>query len=214
MKKILFISTTAILLSTFSSRATITFTETGTGGTIRDNNPNGFSSQITIAQNVTISDITVHLNFTGGYNGDLYAYLTHDGSTAILLNRINNDASGMDVYFNDSGSYDDIHMATGIPSGTYSSDGRFADPSDLAAIASASRTRTLSSFFGANSSGTWTLFVADMDPGAQSTLTSWDMEITGVPEPTNVALLAFGGIFVFVQSMRLLKKKSQNQQSV
>jgi subtilisin-like proprotein convertase family protein len=214
MKNFLFISTTAILLSVFSSEATVTLSQTGVGGIISDDNPSGFISQITFEQNVTISDLTVHLNFTGGYNGDLYAYLTHDGTTAILLNRINNDASGMDVYFNDAAITSDIHMATGIPSGIFNSDGRFADPSDLAAIAGATRTRTLSSFFDGNSSGTWTLFVADMDPGAQSTLTSWEMEITGVPEPTNIALLAFGGIFVCVQSRRWLKGKSQNQQSV
>lgn len=120
----------------------------------------------------------------------------------------------MDVYFNDEAITSDIHTAVGIPSGAYNSDGRFADPSDLAAIADATRTRTLSSFFGGNSSGTWTLFVADMDPGAQSTLTDWEMEITGVPEPTNIALIAFGGIFVCVQSRRWLKEKTQNQQSV
>ena len=47
----------------------------------------------------------------------------------------------------------------------------------------------LSNFTGLNPNGTWTLFVADQSAGAQSTLQSWSMTITGVPEPSCALLL-------------------------
>ena len=65
--------------------------ESGTLNTaIPDNNLTGISSTIDIssAPFSTVTDVNVRLNISGGYNGDLYVYLTHDGATAILLNRI------------------------------------------------------------------------------------------------------------------------------
>jgi subtilisin-like proprotein convertase family protein len=216
MKNLFLASLMTLLIFEVSANATVTLSGSGSGGTVSDNNPNGFISQITFAQNITIENVVVHLTFSGGYNGDLYAYLVHDGATAILLNRIGtagagtfgNSGAGMNVYLNDSVAASDIHTAgTLISAGTYGSDGRYADPSDLNAVQSAGRTRLLTSFNGGQSYGTWTLFVADVDSGAQSTLTGWDMEITGVPEPINCALLMFGGIFVCVQGRRWLKNK-------
>src|SRR4029079_4167785 len=37
---------------------------------------------------LSISSVTVALNISGGYNGDLYAYLSHDGVLVPLLNRV------------------------------------------------------------------------------------------------------------------------------
>jgi hypothetical protein len=47
-------------------------------------------------------------------------------------------------------------------------------------------------FGGANANGTWTLFLADLSGGDISTLVSWGMDISVVPEPITYALLAFG----------------------
>jgi len=54
---------------------------------------------------LSLSDITVTLNVSGGYNGDLYPYLSHHGALVLLSNRIGVSASnphgasgaGMDV---------------------------------------------------------------------------------------------------------------------
>src|ERR1022692_2056889 len=49
----------------------------------------GVSSQITISgASSSFSDISVAINVSGGYNGDLYAYLSYDGKLVPLLDRI------------------------------------------------------------------------------------------------------------------------------
>src|SRR2546423_205875 len=59
-------------------------------GLIPDGSLNGLSDTRTLSgiSQPQISDVKVTLNLSGGYNGDLYAYLSH-GSTgfAVLLNR-------------------------------------------------------------------------------------------------------------------------------
>jgi hypothetical protein len=44
--------------------------------------------------------------------------------------------------------------------------------------------------------GAWTLFFADLSGGGSPTrIQTWELEITAVPEPVNVALGIFGGLF-------------------
>ena len=77
--------------------ASATLYQSGTLNTvIPDNNLTGISSSIDVssAPFSTITDVNVRLTVSGGYNGDLYAYLTHDGATAILLNRIGTAGGG------------------------------------------------------------------------------------------------------------------------
>ena len=194
---------------------------------VPDNNLSGISSSINVssAPFSTITDVNVPLTISGGYNGDLYAYLTHDGATAILLNRIGTtgdgniqgtygfNGAGMNAWLDDAAS--DIHTSggNGFLSGTYGADGRNASPNNLSAINSAGRTQLLNGFNNQSPSGSWTLFVADANGGAQSTLSSWEMEITGVPEPVNVALGIFGGFFVALQGWRWWKQKSSLKSS-
>lgn len=45
---------------------------------------------------------------------------------------------------------------------------------------------------GEDTSGKWTLFLADLDYGAQGQLTSWGMVITTTPEPGTWQLLGAG----------------------
>jgi subtilisin-like proprotein convertase family protein len=49
----------------------------------------------------------------------------------------------------------------------------------------------LSSFNGLSADGTWTLFLADMSASEESTLVSWGLQITAVPEPVTVTLAIF-----------------------
>jgi hypothetical protein len=54
---------------------------------------------------------------------------------------------------------------------------------------------TLVSFNGSVADGTWTLYFADLSSGGgTSTLDSWSLDITAVPEPGTVALGIFGAL--------------------
>ena len=222
MKNLLSFVATAMMAGSLTLPAQITNTVVGGGGVVPDNNPSGFASSVTIgpASGIDlISGVGVTLNLTGGYNGDLYAYVTHNGSMAILLNRIGTTGSGtfgfgdpgMSVLFRDENP--NIHTfgnGGGFPlTGTFGSDGRFADPSNLNAVFSATPSRFLSTFNNTSANGTWTLFVADLDGGFQSTVSSWTLAVTGVPEPSvNAAFGIFCGIFALRQGSNWWKRKT------
>lgn len=184
---------------------------TGINQTIPDGNPNGIFSQITVSNiPARLYNVSVNLDITGGFNGDLYAYLVYNNGSSpatqiILLNRIGNSAtnlfgsqdSGLNVTFSDS-ALTDIHLAPetgGSLTGTFQVDGRQVNPQ--LALDTSARTTFLSSLNGFSPDGTWTLFVADMAGGDvnTSTLVSWGLTIVTVPEPATVQLvLVLGGL--------------------
>ena len=139
----------------------------------------------------------------------MYAYLSYDGVLVPLLNRVGvqtgNPFGSADSGFNItlvSSGYGNIHAASagdnGTPlSGTYLADGQNINPlSPASSFNPNGGTITLDiSFGGLNPNGTWTLFIADLSAGGQSQLVSWSLGITAVPEPVNVALGLFGGLF-------------------
>jgi len=147
-----------------------------------------------------ISDVTVTLNISGGYNGDLYGYLilgnTPGTSPQItLLNRVGLTVDNTDGYGNtgfaitlsDAGTAG-LHLyqehggeLTGQLTGTWQPDSGDATFNSV--------------FYGQNPNNTWTLFLEDESPGGQSTLISWSLDVTAVPEPVNVALAIFGVLF-------------------
>jgi hypothetical protein len=165
-----------------------------------------------------ISDVSVTLNISGGYNGDLYAYLSYGGVLVPLLNRVgvtSGDAfgygdTGFNVTLSSAGAYD-VHSygshspsfsGTGQLTGTWQPDGRNIDPQSApSAFDSASRVN-FGSFNNMSPNGTWTLFFADLSAGAQSQIVSWSLDITAVPEPVNVALSILAGIFLIVTLAR------------
>ena len=58
-------------------------------GDIPQGSLSGWSDSRTLSGEAgTISSITVNLDISGGYNGNLYGYLTYDGVLAALLNRV------------------------------------------------------------------------------------------------------------------------------
>src|SRR5262245_12759647 len=76
----------------FSSRAD-TFTYS-VGATIPDGNLNGVqNSQVITGLSGPITDLNVTLQISGGFNGDFYAFLTHDNATVILLNRVGRNST-------------------------------------------------------------------------------------------------------------------------
>jgi subtilisin-like proprotein convertase family protein len=167
--------------------------------TVPDNDDVGLTSTQTVSGNsiTQIESITVTINLTGGWNGDLYAHLVHDSGFSVLLNRPGRSladpdgagSSGMVINFEDA-ALSDIHtaipMSGGSFSGTFQPDGRTTDPYDV--LDSDSRPAMLSSFTGLNANGNWTLFIADQSAGETSTLQSWSVTITGVPEPSTLLL--------------------------
>jgi subtilisin-like proprotein convertase family protein len=183
------------------------------GGNIPDGSTVGWSDTHSIngAAGTTITSVDVRLNVTGGFNGDLYAYLSHDGVLVPLLNRVGITAtspssgfgysqSGFNVTFSASGA-GDVHfynrdtptITGGQLMGTWQPDGRNIGPlSSATSFDAATSSRTLlDAFNGHNPNGTWTLFIADLSAGGgQSHVQSWELDITAVPEPAQFALIA------------------------
>lgn len=121
----------------------------------------------------------------------------HDTGYAVLLNRPGRSLTtpegsatvGMNLTFSDFAALDvhtGIPMSGGAVTGTWQPDGRITDP--LSVLDTDPRPAMLSDFNTLDPSGTWTLFVADQSPGETSTLQSWSMSITGVPEPATAIL--------------------------
>jgi len=195
----------AALVGTASATIEVVNQDWSVGQTIADNS----SSGLTVSQNFTgladtISEVDVRLNISGGYNGDLYGYLTYNGQTVVLLNHVaggslsayGSSASGFGVgtlgtdtgrsesiTLSDLGGSGAIHDVGGSPVavGNYT-----PDSGSSGAFATA--------FNGANPNGTWTLFLADLSAGNQSTLVSWGLDISVVPEPITYALGIFAGL--------------------
>ena len=175
------------------------------GGTITDGSLNGLADTINVSgiSQPQVSGVSVTINLSGGYNGDLYAYLSHGSGMAILLNRVGVGSASGDA-FGASGSGMVITFTTGQPnihfalgsgtSGTFAPDGRAINPlSAPSAFDSAATTANFSTFNNLDPNGGWTLFFADtVTGGGTPTLNSWSLDITAVvPEPVSVALAVF-----------------------
>ena len=194
-----------------TASATVIYDYTGPDTAIPDANANGVAFNFSYTGDITaIDSMTVTLNISGGWNGDLYIYLTHGDGFAVLVNRIGrtlgsdlgSPISGFTtVMFSDTGANGDIHSAAGSSiTGAWEPDGRFIDPAS--ALDTTPRTALLSSFDGLNPDGSWTLFVADLSGGDMSMLTDFSVDVTPVPEPVNVALAIFAGLAVASYAIR------------
>jgi len=88
MKKFILLATMA---SALAAHATIYTTNWNTGfangGVVPDNNFSGWSDTRTVSTMPagTFAGLTVNLQLSGGWNGDLYAYLVHDSGFTVLL---------------------------------------------------------------------------------------------------------------------------------
>jgi subtilisin-like proprotein convertase family protein len=194
---------TAMFASTISrvsamGPGTISYSWSGSQ-TIPDNNASGlaYSFNISAGSPLIVTNVTVDLTIAGGWNGDLYAYLSHGSGFSVLLNRLGSTAanpggsgvSGLNVELSDS-YLTDIHTFTGNPlTGNFAPDGRNVNP--FATLDTDPRTALLGNFVGLDPNGTWTLFFADLSPLAASTVQSWTVNVgVTVPEPGSLSLLA------------------------
>jgi hypothetical protein len=207
-----------MLLGGAAQGALYTYSFTGgfaNSGNIPDGNPTGWFDSQTISgiNQFAITDISVKLNVSWGFNGDLYAYLSYDGILVPLLNRVGVTSgnafgygdAGFDVTLSSSAA-NDVHFygnfspgfnGSGQLTNVWQPDGRDIDPNSTpSAFDSASRV-TFGSYNDLNPNGTWTLFFADMSAGGgTSQVVSWELDIAAVPEPMNVALGIFAGAFL------------------
>ena len=181
---------------------------------IPDNNASGVAYSFNfVGGPLVVTNVSVSLNIAGGWDGDLYAYLSHGSGFSVLLNRIGSTSgnsggsgvSGMNVLLSDSYAID-IHTATNNPlTGNFAPDGRNVSP--FTALNTDPRTALLSSFNGIDPNGSWTLFFADVSPLAISTIQSWSVNIGAtVPEPGSLALVALAGTVLLAR--RFARKTS------
>jgi hypothetical protein len=173
---------------------------------IPDANLSGWSDSHTFSGlPVQITDVSVKLDISGGYNGDLYAYLSFGNVLLPLLNRVGVGSgnafgysdSGMNVTLSDDGA-GNIHLygGGGVPSGTWQPDGRNISPLGAPSSFDAAGTVSFANYQNLNPNGVWTLFIADVSGGGgQSVLNSWELDITAVPEPVNWALAVLAAVF-------------------
>jgi subtilisin-like proprotein convertase family protein len=160
---------------------------------IPDGDPSGVSDTIILTSSITsITAVSVNLDLSAGFNGDLYVYLRHGGALAVLLNRTgrtDTDASG----YADSGFAVVLADATGrdihnyqsvqapVPgsklTGVWAPDARAADPDSV--TETSGRSAYLSVFNGMPAAGEWTLFLADLSTGDASVLNHWSLRIEG-----------------------------------
>ena len=219
MKKLCVIILVALALGTAVPAVAYAFSGvvTNLSTIIPDDDPNGIqSSQTLTGIPATITHVSVTLNITGGVNGDLYAYLLHNSTQAVLLNRVGRtgtssvgypdagfglDAASGDFTFDDQAGHDMHYYRTftyalngsGQLTGSWQPDGRALDPESAgSAFNTAPRSNPLSLFNGMDGNGLWTLFVADVSPLGESTLVSWGLDITIIPEPASAILLCCG----------------------
>lgn len=169
------------------------------GQAIPDGDPGGMASVVNISvpcNQIVPGSLTVNLNITGTYSGDLYAYLVHGSGFAVLLNRVGVSAtdslgygdSGLNVQFSDGAANGNIHFYQQVTApaagsqltGAWAPDGRAASP--FAVTGREAATATLSSFNGIDPNGEWVLYVADVSGGDLHSLVSWSLEMEAVPE--------------------------------
>jgi subtilisin-like proprotein convertase family protein len=167
--------------------------------------PDGSFSGLSLAANVAgvdghIVQVSVDLDVTGGFNGDLYAYLVAPGGgLAVLLNRpgVTNgnpfgySNAGLNITLDDSGGNYNVHYYQNHNPGysgqqligNWAADGENVDPLSLA-VGSTSPTATLASLAGSTPNGQWVFFIADLSGGSQGTLVSVGINVVTIPEPT------------------------------
>ncbi len=202
----------ASLLLAGSSEAQTNFTGTVTvNQNIPDGNPVGLVSQTTFSGLTgTISSMSLNLDITGGYNGDLYAYLVGPNSTTlVLLNRVGL-SSANDFGYSDSGfnitltnGASDLHfyqagsytLSGGQLIGSWAPDGATISPNSAGSAYDGTTAGNFNLFNNTDPNGEWTLFVADLaNGGGQSMIVDWSLTIvTDVPEPQTWALM-IGGV--------------------
>ena len=197
MKKLLLLA--VLLVTSVATQAVIYSTNWNSGfangGAIPDNNPSGWadSRSVSTMPAGTLQSVAVNLNLTGGWNGDLYAYLVHSSGFSVLLDRVGPGAygygdAGMNVTLASTNSYGTVQGNIGTYGGSFVPSGVW-NPDNTSG--------SLESFLSTSQNGTWSLFIADLSGGGVTTVSSWglQMDIVAVPEVETWVAAALAGAF-------------------
>jgi hypothetical protein len=198
MKKFLLLGLTTV--AAFSASATLFVGWTNganatfaNGGFVADGNHSGWVDLQTVSASGTIQSLAVILTVSGGWNGDLFAYLVHDTGFAVLMDRVGYSGSGFG-YGNPG--VDITLTSAGNPIENYQG---FSPVYNLAGqLTGAWQAHSgLENFIGLTAGGTWSLFLADLGPGDVSQVQSWgvQMDIVAVPEVETWIAAALAGAF-------------------
>jgi subtilisin-like proprotein convertase family protein len=193
---------------------------------IPDGNPVGWLGHLEVSGlEGPIGTVKVNLDIIGGYNGDLYAFLSGpQGTKSVLLNRpgitgadpFGYPDAGLNITL-DPGALNNVHAygvdyevnGAGQVVGVWGADGRDIDPQspglnfDLAPL-----TAGLDHFTGLPGTalnGAWSLFIVDAAGGGGSpVLESFGIEVTTmIPEPQiSVLSLAAGLVALWRRGAR------------
>lgn len=189
---------------------------------IPDNNPSGVAYEFDFSYTGrAITDVSVTFTITGGWNGDLYAHLSHGSDTLVLLNRVGVSASstygygdaGFDITLSDAG-LENIHAYGGNGgsqlTGTFLADGQATSPlAEPESFSAGGGSATFANTFAnTDPNGSWSLFFADVSGGSVATLEDWSVNISAVPEPVNVALGLFGLLCTSVGALRWYRRRN------
>jgi subtilisin-like proprotein convertase family protein len=140
---------------------------------IPDNDPTGgVTSTINVTQDLTLTDLTVHVDITHTWVGDVKLVLTSPAGTAItLLDRPGVPATTVGCNNND------IHVtfADGQPDPETVCTGTSGDPWP---VADAAPVTPLSTLAGESTLGNWTLTVTDSAAGDVGTIVNWSLTPT------------------------------------
>jgi len=195
------ISLLAIVLSADVVRAGL-YTEafTGINTAIPDGNPVGvsFSELVSdVPDNSMIDGLTVNLSVSGGYNGNLFAYLVAPNGAMVTL--LDHPGTGSGDAFGYSGSGLNITLSDTADGNIQTS----PETSGLVFSGIYQAADTLGALNGSLANGKWTLYCDDdVSGGGQRILNSWSLSIATVPEPANITLMSLGLGFMGIIAFR------------
>ena len=153
---------------TTANEVCATYNATDVPKSIPDNDPIGVNSVISITDSKLVTDINVTVSISHTYDEDLTLALISPNAITILLS-VTNGGSGS----NYTNTVFDDAASTSIANGTAPFTGTFSPQIPL-------------SYLNAISSlGNWTLKVVDSGDADTGTITSWSLNICGVPTVSN-----------------------------
>jgi len=186
-------------------QASATLFSSGSAVVIPDGNAVGITSAINVSGLGDIAssgdNVSVTLNLSGGNIGDLYAYLQFNGTKVVLMNQ-----PGSGTYL--GGGFTSVTLSD---NNSVNVDNYGGGSVNNVSFNPSAGSTAFQSFNGQSSAnGTWTLFFADLsgnDGANVTTLDSWSLDITAVPEPVNVAL----GMFAAFVVASIVRRQWRNQ---
>ncbi len=152
---------------------------------IPDGDPSGVSTIINVTDNFIPSDLNVNLSIDHTYVGDLVITLTHDGNTAVLLDRM-----GVPVSTFGCGD-DNIDVTVDDAAGSALEDACTGSGGPV--VGTFTGVDMLSIFNSSDVNGDWTLFISDNANYDNGTIVEWSIDATEDITPATYAQFALDG---------------------